>query len=1510
MEIRGHTQHPWNELVDSLAKWALLNGTTTHDADLTTLHSFASAAHDVGWSWMQTTHPSMAACFPPLVEQQILQIEPSPLTLEIVPNEQRAKQDAQSHQIQWTLHAKTANVLATEVWSQQAVGTKRTGQRTLRLDQQWHTAQTHVIGVQEARTAPGKYQSTHYHILASGAKISRAPLYGCELWIHRTLPIAWDPNGKPITLGDAVLTVQHADPRRLFVQAQLEQVTFTFIVLHTPCLGSPQQNQPPPIQILTEWWDDTSALMIKLLPTSFAWVFIDANSPLDAGDETLFGSLGAEALTKQGELFKSFLQKHELVVPSTFSTIHEGPTTTWTHSTGNKSRKDYVLLSQSMLPTADKSWVDVDHDTTFAHEDHLPVALVCKGWSAFAQPKEALSAAVFCQEACPCKTHTIMPDTLRAIQFKRHILDFGRKTGAIAYPCFKHELKEVEREVHRLVRRDVQTFYAALLGQLEQAGEMSNHRLVYRILQRLGRKKGGKPPGPRPLPVLKREDGTAATNYAEQQAIWLKQFATIEAGLETTWEELQRRNEVSPTLRTKDFDPATYPTSWMIQELIAKMQRDKVPGPNLIPPGVMKAGGEILSRHLSILFTKAASHAKEPLLWKGGTLVPLWKGKASPELPTAYRSIFISNYTTKLYHQCVRKHLIALWENGLGHMQYGGRAGMGADIAHHVVQCHQEWAKSKACPSAVLFVDIRSAFYTVLRQTFTTLPNDNSAFFAAMTRLGLSIEEVTRLVRAAESDAVTAGLSMQMQHILHDLMSNTYFSLPGIDSICQTTRGTRPGDPIADVLFNLCMTAVLKDFHELVREAGGPEWLGSGRPVKDFSVKTEVNAEGYADVTFVDDAALIMHAKTNDQIVSIVQCLVQCFVSATHKRGLEVNFDRSKTELLWNIVGRGARTMKVDIHQQQDQLIWTTDQQQYRLHICHEYKHLGTWIQTKHRHARELSMRASAAKQQWGQLARPFFTRKLSSDLKAKVFQSLVISKMLYNAHTWTGIAAKEMDSWTNALRAPVATMVKSKLAFTTKFQHTTDELFAFCQMLPLQEQVYANRLRFLARLLRVCPPLTWALLCSTPGSGSWVQLCLDACRWMQTHCADPLPSAQASFDEWIQFVRLDDRWKGRIRKTVRSALAYHHAKATQAIWQRHFEARLHRHGATLPEEQVAKPKAQLWQCELCPKVFGSSQALAMHAHRDHGYKKKVRYYAAGETCPVCLQFFHTRKRLSIHLEKGPRCYSVVQACWPPMPAAEVQALDDIDKVAESQLRKNGWWAAKAFQPVIQAQGPSLPPLNHPEGQVMFNRVQCRRPSDTQTFDQLQGRQVQAVQDGESQVWWTKSDLPAFIMHSVQGTDKGGGAYSMSGLAKEAAILHVRALVIVHFFSGFRRDGDIHSIIDHQVAETGANIFTISVDLCMQRQHANLATDSSMRWWASRVAAGQIVSAGGDPLAKHILQPDSMRLKEDPAPVRFDQLKNLVGCPSSREENGCRYGLEIPCSDFCLISWRSLQHVV
>ena len=157
----------------------------------------------------------------------------------------------------------------------------------------------------------------------------------------------------------------------------------------------------------------------------------------------------------------------------------------------------------------------------------------------------------------------------------------------------------------------------------------------------------------------------------------------------------------------------------------------------------------------------------------------------------------------------------------------------------------------------------------------------------------------------------------------------------------------------------------------------------------------------------------------------------------------------------------------------------------------------------------------------------------------------------MYNVHTWAGIHSNDLPTWTNHLKGPIGVLLKGYLKPCVKFAHATRMMFAFAGRLPLQDRVHTNRLRFLAPLIRACPPITWMLLNAHTAAGSWHQLCLQSCSWFLKHYDRPISvGPNASRQEGIQHIALDARWKGRIRTTIRLALAYHHRPSSQCRTQ------------------------------------------------------------------------------------------------------------------------------------------------------------------------------------------------------------------------------------------------------------------------------------------------------------------------------------------------------------------------
>lgn len=176
----------------------------------------------------------------------------------------------------------------------------------------------------------------------------------------------------------------------------------------------------------------------------------------------------------------------------------------------------------------------------------------------------------------------------------------------------------------------------------------------------------------KPLPALKTPDGEVVRSFEHRQDVFFKQFAKMEGaqmiGLEDFVKARQEVSESQISVTCRHVIPSIA----QIMTKLKRIKRGKAPGPDEIPSALLKVGGIDLARHLQIMFAKASILQHEPLQWKSGWLVPLFK-KGSSQAPEKCRSIFLSDYTTKLYHSCFRDVLADALEGKADHWQFGGQ---------------------------------------------------------------------------------------------------------------------------------------------------------------------------------------------------------------------------------------------------------------------------------------------------------------------------------------------------------------------------------------------------------------------------------------------------------------------------------------------------------------------------------------------------------------------------------------------------------------------------------------------------------------------------------------------------------------------------------------------------------------------------------------------------------------------------------------------------------------------
>ena len=143
----------------------------------------------------------------------------------------------------------------------------------------------------------------------------------------------------------------------------------------------------------------------------------------------------------------------------------------------------------------------------------------------------------------------------------------------------------------------------------------------------------------------------------------------------------------------------------------------------------------------------------------------------------------------------------------------------------------------------------------------------------------------------------------------------------------------------------------------------------------------------------------------------------------------------------------------------------------------------------------------------------------------------------------------------------------------------------------------------------------------------------------------------------------------------------------------------------------------------------------------------------------------------------------------------------------------------------------------------------------------------------------------SFIMHSAAGAEHGtDGAFSMGGLAKLFAQLHIKTLCFAHFFSGHRRVGDLQHQIESHFIQDHTQLFCLSVDFCLQGEEGNLVTAKSRSFWTQQIKSGAIIGCGGGPPCETFT---AARLLQGGPPL-FVPTMSRSGCPAITSGSGAR----------------------
>ena len=400
--------------------------------------------------------------------------------------------------------------------------------------------------------------------------------------------------------------------------------------------------------------------------------------------------------------------------------------------------------------------------------------------------------------------------------------------------------------------------------------------------------------------------------------------------------------------------------------------------------------------------------------------------------------------------------------------------------------------------------------------------------------------------------------------------------------------------------------------------------------------------------------------------------------------GLCINWVPEKTECMLAYRGKGA-TKALQARRTQSGKIAIRIPDAPRnsslgmLHVVNVFKHLGGHITVDGGVGPELSYRSSSAMHACAPLAgRVFGSHKIGVNAKHDFADSLIISRLCFNSHTWT-IKDKGLAKL-NSTYMRVYRRIHGHCRYKAN-DNIADLAVRRIGGIPSIDCLLRRaRLRFLARISRSDhQPLKAILSLTFKGKHlPWVQLVNQDMVAFYQASKDvqdmlPCPGIQLHDDKWHQ-------------------LMYDNPHAWNKIVDAYFfsESCLDRVQLGTEIGSMTAGNCEAWPCPDCTSQFPNEKALMQHRRKVHQYRdpRSLRIDGSG-ICPACQTNYRTRMRTLAHVcdRRNVRCGPWILHNVPVLSPEELSRLGDIDRAARNAARKAGHSHAIAVGPAVKRNG-------------------------------------------------------------------------------------------------------------------------------------------------------------------------------------------------------------------------------
>ena len=312
----------------------------------------------------------------------------------------------------------------------------------------------------------------------------------------------------------------------------------------------------------------------------------------------------------------------------------------------------------------------------------------------------------------------------------------------------------------------------------------------------------------------------------------------------------------------------------------------------------------------------------------------LFKGKGSQSTISSYRDIFLGDYDGKGFTKIIRKTLLPMASSIVGYTQFGsGFNGGETAIAHLVLRLHFDVCKMYQTPGSSLFLDVVSAFASLLRRIVFDNEQGDEAWYKELKNNGYTDADISDIhaVISQVYKQFNEGTPINKIFLTYvgAMYSNTWFSTEFLGGVVQTTQGSMAGMTFADIVYAIAFSKVLFSLNNSLVNNGVKSVYPNGTPCH-FAA-------------FCDDVIInITHSKASglaDKTAQVAAIAKQVFMFFK----LQLNFKPGKSEFIMYLCGPGLKAARLAI-QRQDNVVLIPDNNSVPefLRCVRYYKHMGT----------------------------------------------------------------------------------------------------------------------------------------------------------------------------------------------------------------------------------------------------------------------------------------------------------------------------------------------------------------------------------------------------------------------------------------------------------------------------------------------------------------------------------------------------------------------------------------